>query len=90
MDRALSDSGNSPSVMAIDEVQLLFFSLPSLYNSPTFLRIPRQLPELLPFRRLLQDGADSRWRPRPGGFSHLHFPSAQWLPHVDEQHRLCR
>lgn len=64
--------------------------LPALQHPPSFPRIPRQLSELLPFRRLLQDGADSQWCPHPWRFSCLYFPSAQWLPHVDGQHWLCR
>ncbi len=58
--------------------------------SPLIPRIPRKLSELLPFWRLLQDGADGRWRPCPRRFSHLHVPPTQRLPHVSYQHWHCR
>lgn len=77
---------------AVNQAWFLFFFSPcsptSLHSLP---RIPRHLSELLPFWRLLQDGPDDCQRcPHPWRFSHLHLPSAKWLPHVNEQHWQCR
>lgn len=53
-------------------------------------RVPGQLSELLPLRRLLQNGSGGWWHPRPRRFPQLRSPSAQWLQHVSEQYWLCR